>query len=80
MGQGEEASLDAAGDRGLPDVVRVEPEGAAGGEGGGVTAPVAPGLLDDWLTVLQVRNITGKLLAAGKQLQQVKGLGVPSDL
>lgn len=57
MGQGEEASVWGEWGAGLVEPVGVEPKGAAWGEGGGVTGGVQSGLLDDQLTVLQVRTI-----------------------
>lgn len=57
MGQGEEASVGGIRGAGLVEEVWVEPKAAARGEGGGVTVGVESRLLDDQLTVLQVRTI-----------------------
>ena len=57
MGQVEEASV--AGGMGagcLAEVMWVEPEGAGRGQGGGVRVGAQSGLVDDLLTVLQVRT------------------------
>lgn len=60
MGQGEEASVGGIWGAGLVEKVWVEPEAAARREGGGVRAGAESGLLDDQLTVLQVRTIRVK--------------------
>lgn len=57
MGQGEEASVWGTRGTGLVDKVGVKPKVASWGEGGWVTGGALLGLLDDQLTVLQVRTI-----------------------
>lgn len=59
VGQGEEAPVSRTSWAGLIDVVRVEPEGAASWEGGGVQGRVQTSSLNDQLTVLQIK--TGQL-------------------
>lgn len=55
MGQSKEAAMNSASRAGLADIRGVEPQGAALGEGERVTIPIQSVLLDDELTVLQVK-------------------------
>lgn len=62
MGQGEKAPVSRASGAGLTDIVRVEPEGAARWEGGGVMSSVHTSFLNDQLTVLQVKQTSNLLV------------------
>lgn len=65
VGKGEEASVGAIRGTALVEEVWVEPKTAAWREGGGVTVGVEERLLDDRLTVLQVRTIRTQRLNQG---------------
>lgn len=58
MGQGEEPSMGGIWGARLVNKMWVEPEAAAGGEGGWVSVGVEAGLLDNQLTVLQKHHRT----------------------
>lgn len=55
MGQSEEAPMNSTRRAGLVQIRGVEPQGAALGEGERVMIPIQSVLLDDQLTVLQVK-------------------------
>lgn len=72
VGKGEEASVGAIRDTALVEEVWVEPKTAAWREGGGVTVGVEERLLDDQLTVLQVKTNGTQRLNQEEQNQAVQ--------